>query len=68
MASSITTQADLLVYTTVSDNELGRISTDRMNKDAFGRFHDLAWTSVKRLLLARKPPIEEADLTTPTLS
>ncbi|KKK94436.1 hypothetical protein LCGC14_2682860 [marine sediment metagenome] len=62
MASSITTQADLLIYTSVSDNELGRISTDRMGKDNFARFHTLAWTGVKQLLLARRPQIEEDDL------
>jgi len=66
MASSITTQADLLTYTSIADNELGRISTDRMNKDAFKRFHELAWDAVKALLLARKPAITEAQLTTPT--
>ncbi len=62
MASSITTQADLLVYTTITDNELNRFSTDRMNKDNLTRFHVLAWTEVKKLLLARKPSIAEADL------
>lgn len=65
MASSITKQADLLTFTSVTDNELSRISTDRMNKDAFDRFHVLAWTGVKELLLARRPPIEEDDLDTP---
>ena len=66
MAASITTQADLLTYTSVSDNELGRISTDRMTKDNFARFHVLAWTAVKELLLARRPAIEEDDLDTPS--
>ncbi len=66
MASSITTQADLLEFTSVTDNDLSNVSTDRMTKDNLARFHVLAWTGVKELLLARRPQIEEDDLDTPT--
>ena len=66
MASSITTQADVLTYTHLSDNEIGSLSTDRMAKDNWTRFHVLAWTLVKRWLAARRPSIEETDLDTPS--
>ena len=62
MASSITTQADLLTYTSATDNELSRLETERMHLDNWAKVHIRAWTEVKELLLARRPSIEEDDL------
>jgi len=62
VASSITTQADLLTYTSATDNELSRLETERMRADNWASVHIRAWTEVKELLLARRPSIEEADL------
>jgi len=62
VAASITTQADLLTYTSATDNEIGRLETERMRADNWAAVHTRAWTEVKELLLARRPSIEEADL------
>jgi len=62
MVASITDQANLLTYTTVSDNELARLSTDRMTADSWARFHVVAWTMVKQYLADRRPTIAESDL------
>ncbi len=65
MATSITEQADILTYLTITDNELKRLETDRMNKDNWAGIHGEAWSLVKGMLLMRRPPLEEGDLDTP---
>jgi hypothetical protein len=62
MATSITTQENVLTYTTVTDNELSRLETDRMKADNWAVFHAQAWRFVLRMLDSRRPPIAEADL------
>jgi len=65
VATSITTQADVLTYASITYNDLSRPTTDRMDKDNLAALHEKAWTLVKNKLLKRTPPIKEADLTTP---
>jgi hypothetical protein len=62
MADSITTQTHVLRYTHLSDNEIASLSTDRMERDNWARFHVLGWDLVKRKLAKEIPIIEEADL------
>jgi hypothetical protein len=66
VASSITTQADLLTYTTVTDNELSRLQTARMEATYWDRLHVIAWAEVKELLTDRRPSVAEDDLDTPS--
>ena len=62
MASSITTQADILTYTTIGDNELSRLETQRMEDDNWASMHTKAWTLIKEYLEDRRPSIAESDL------
>jgi len=66
MADSITTQADVLTYTTLTDNEIMRLQNGRMNSDNWEAMHIKAWTLVKGMLAMRKPAYEESDLTDST--
>jgi len=62
MAASITTQADLLTYAMLTDNEIERLSTARMKDDNWADTHEKAWSLIKGMLLMRRPPLEETDL------
>ena len=62
MATSITTQADVLTYGLVTDNEIERLSTDRMRSENWSTLHARAWTKVLDLLALRPDAIEESDL------
>ncbi len=66
MAASITTQADILIHTTIGDNELSRLTTARMESDNWLSMHTKAWTLIKDMLLDKRPFIEEDTLDTPT--
>ena len=66
MATSITTQADVLTYLTITDNEINRVSTERMEADNWAGVHGEAWSLVKSYLYDRKPRVEESDLDDPT--
>ena len=62
MATSITEQADILTYLTVTDNEIARVSTERMDADNWAGVHGEAWSLVKAYLYDRRPKVEETDL------
>lgn len=62
MASSITTQADILTHVVIPDNELARLETERMVSDNWLSIHEKAWTLIKGMLLIRRPPLEESEL------
>ena len=62
MAASITTQADLLTYGIISDNEIERLTDDRMRKNDWATLHEMAWTRVKAQLALRPQPVAEDDL------
>jgi hypothetical protein len=62
MAASITTQADVLTYAAISDNELNRLESDRMKKDNWAALHIKAWTLIKGMLAVMPVPLEETDL------
>ena len=62
MATSITTQADVLTFANVTDNELSRLETERMRKDNWASLHTQAWTRVKQMLGQRLPTVTESDL------
>ncbi len=62
MAASITTQANVLSYCMVTDNEINRLSTERMEADNWADCHEKAWTLILSFLYDRRPSIEESDL------
>lgn len=62
MATSITTQADLVTYGDVTDNEIERLTTERMRANNWSREHQRAWSEVLRQLALRPTAIEEDDL------
>jgi hypothetical protein len=66
VATSITTQADVLTYGLVTDNEISNLTTDRMEKEAWSTLHARAWTKILDLLALRTPTIEESDLSDTT--
>lgn len=62
MAASITTQAHLLTYAMMTDNEIKRLTTSRMESDNWADTHEKAWSLIKGMLLMRRPAVEEDDL------
>lgn len=62
MAASITTQADVVEYGLITDNEIHRLSTERMRADNWLNLHERAWDWVLRMLELRASPLEESDL------
>lgn len=62
MAASITTQAHVLQYCMLTDNEIARLTTQRMDSDNWADVHEKAWSLVLAYLYDRRPRIEESDL------
>ena len=62
MATSITTQADVLTNAVIPDNEVARLTTERMQSDNWASIHAKAWTMILGYLAARHPSMEESDL------
>jgi hypothetical protein len=62
VATSITTQADVLTYGLITDNEIHSLTTERMKSDNWATLHERAWTKVLDQLALRASPIEETDL------
>ncbi len=62
MVASITTQAHVLQYAMLTDNEIQRMSTARMKADNWDDTHEKAWTLTLSYLFDRRPSIEEDDI------
>lgn len=62
MAASITTQAHVLQYCMLTDNEIQRLTTARMGSDNWVDVHEKAWTLVLSYLFDRRPKVEEDDI------
>ena len=62
MATSITTQEDVIEYGLVTDNEIHSLSTERMKANNWATLHARAWTKILDMLWLRASPIEESDL------
>ena len=62
MATSITTNADLLTYGLITDNEISRLSTERMASNQWSTMHARAWSKVLDKLALRASPLTESDL------
>ena len=62
MATSITTQADVLTYGLISDNEIENLTTERMRANNWTTLHARAWTKILDLLALRSMPLTEDDI------
>lgn len=62
MATSITTQSDVLTYGLITDHEIDRLTTDRMRRENWQTLHERAWTKILDYLKLRPDEIEETDL------
>ena len=68
MATSITTNADLVDLEILTDYDIAQLTTARLGVETppWATRHERAWTKILELLALRRPPVTEAELSTTT--